>query len=711
MADKIVKVKIETDADTSLKSIEDLRAELKVLEYDFNTAQLGTKEFTALGAQVKAARNSLKDLEASFEGLDKEQRATALVDTFNGLTGAVGAVSSAFIAFGASSEAIDDAEKKLLGIIGVVNGLRDVSNGLVAANKLLGPSFDALGTTIKTAMTSGTVATQTFKAALASLGIGALIAGVVLLVDAVTSLNEEAPKIQTAKEKYDEFNASLTVGNSLLQARLGFLKAQFGEEEAINEQLEAATKERAKRNEKDIELRNDLLYAEQDLQIARNNEDKKEIKRFEDRKKEIQANIDANFLASVALESQEKTLQKQLQKIKDDAKAADDKRDEEAAKKAKAISDARIKNTKDALLAEAESKRQLAIQLEDDEKTRRKLVLDDELADLKVAREAALAQDNLTKEAKRAINAKFDDDAKIARDKFNNDIAQIDKDAAEKRDADLKEFQTKANESELKAVNEYYTAKQNEITIQFQNELITQTEYNRQLQQLEIDRLNNVLQATKDTGASTVEVEKQLLAAKLALKKTDEESTKSTEDAKRQAQLYTLQATSQFLGAAAGLAKEGSDTAKAFGLAQIAVDTAIALTNAQAAAFSPTAPQNIATGGLAGVGLYITYAAIILSNVAKARAILKSGGSGGSGGGASASAGGGASIPTSLGTFSPAATPSIPQTGGGLGPLGNPEVTTGKPKSGERVIKTYVLAGDVTSAQQAEAQINQKRKF
>jgi hypothetical protein len=183
MADKTIRINIQSDADLTIKSVEDLKLELKALETQFETVAVGSSEFTRLGNEIKKTRSQLKDIDLQFEGLDKEQRATALVDTFNGLTGAVGAVSSAFIAFGAESGAIEDAEKKLLGIIGVVSGLRDVSNATVAANKLLGDSFSK-------AFTDATGAINGTKVALTSLGIGALIAGVTLLVTNFDALKE-----------------------------------------------------------------------------------------------------------------------------------------------------------------------------------------------------------------------------------------------------------------------------------------------------------------------------------------------------------------------------------------------------------------------------------------------------------------------------------------------------------------------------------------
>ena len=188
------------------------RSELRALETEFESAQLGTDRFRELGKQVKAARNNLKDIEAQFEGLDKEQRATALVDTFNGLTGAVGAVSSAFIAFGADSENIENAEKKLLGVIGVVNGLRDVSNSLVAANKLLGPTFSAAGDQIKAAFTTASGGVNTFKAALAGAGIGIAILAITKLYEKYEDYKKQQEEIakQQADRKSTRLNSSHT---------------------------------------------------------------------------------------------------------------------------------------------------------------------------------------------------------------------------------------------------------------------------------------------------------------------------------------------------------------------------------------------------------------------------------------------------------------------------------------------------------------------
>jgi hypothetical protein len=120
-----------------------------------------------------------------------------------------------------------------------------------------------------------------------------------------------------------------------------------------------------------------------------------------------------------------------------------------------------------------------------------------------------------------------------------------------------------------------------------------------------------------------------------------------------------------------GLAGEQSKLGKGIALASIAADTGVALSSALRNSQSPT-PDNVATGGLAGVAKYIALAATILTNVKRARDIVKSGN-------------------TSLGSMasSPNISTPTPQmvTGSSL-----PQDTQGG--------KVYVLEGDIRRTQQ-----------
>ena len=80
----------------------------------------------------------------------------------------------------------------------------------------------------------------------------------------------------------------------------------------------------------------------------------------------------------------------------------------------------------------------------------------------------------------------------------------------------------------------------------------------------------------------------------------------------------------QLANAVIGLAGEQSKLGKGIALATIAADTGVALASALRNSQSPT-PDNVATGGIAGIAKYIALAATILTNVKRARDIVKSG--------------------------------------------------------------------------------------
>ena len=185
--EKVYSIRID-GVDKSINSIDDLETSVKTLEDKLKSSQIGSKEFKNLQNEVKKAKSGLKDFELQVEGLDKEQRATALVDAFNGVSGAVGAASSAFIAFGASSESIENAEKKLLGVIGVVSGLRDASNGVIATQKLLGNvNLKEVATSFKVMGKAGLKSLTTLKGGVRALvgatGIGLLLVALGLVVE------------------------------------------------------------------------------------------------------------------------------------------------------------------------------------------------------------------------------------------------------------------------------------------------------------------------------------------------------------------------------------------------------------------------------------------------------------------------------------------------------------------------------------------------
>jgi hypothetical protein len=102
---------------------------------------------------------------------------------------------------------------------------------------------------------------------------------------------------------------------------------------------------------------------------------------------------------------------------------------------------------------------------------------------------------------------------------------------------------------------------------------------------------------------------------------TEQQIKNAEAEAKAKEELYYL---SQDLGnAVVSLLGEQTAAGKAVALAQIAADTARALSGALANANSPT-PDNVASGGLAGIAKYIALATTIATNAKRAIDIVKS---------------------------------------------------------------------------------------
>ena len=684
--------KYTIDIDVNLKSVEDLKKELTALEAEFSTLSIGSKGFTELGNKIKGIKSQLKDVELQFEGLDKEQKATALVDTFQGLVGAVGAVSSAFIAFGADSEAIEGAEKKLLGVIGVVGGIRDASNGLVAANKLLGPSFTALGDTIKAGFVAGATGAQTFKAALISTGIGALIVAVGFLVtnfdDLFNSAEKTNKEIQSGLEKEIALTQQLSVYRSN-DAKIAEANAK-AEGKSIQEVAAIRQTELIRQRDEAI-AEVQKINAAADKQLENVAKGSKEETAILTKASELRVKaIAKRQQAETALTLDQINTTDQIEK---EAQAKRDKRDAD-----------RIATRKDTAAKEiqAEKSKQEALRALDEAQATEGLdaittKYANELSKLKEAQAEELKQTNLSQEAINDINDKYaalkktNEINRVAEtDKFTKDATQKSLDDAKKKADDLKALQDKINTAEAVSDADKRALQIQNLTTYY-DELIAEATKNG----LDVTALN---QAKIDALAKQND----------EFSKTDLEKTKALNAAKLNSQLEFTQQVGNAIGALGGLFQQGSDAAKAAALADIAIGTGVgfirALTIAQ--------ETSEAAGPGAAFAFPIFYAsqiAAVLGAASRAKAILNSG-KGGGGGSAP-------SVPTpSLGNYSGptqgflGGTPQIPNTntGGGAGTTGGAQ-TGGRTTGG--AYKTYVLAGDVTSAQAADARINQRRQF
>jgi chemotaxis protein histidine kinase CheA len=225
-----------------------------------------------------------------------------------------------------------------------------------------------------------------------------------------------------------------------------------------------------------------------------------------------------------------------------------------------------------------------------------------------VQKKLAKQKESLLKEEKsKSDAAKKEAEAqkKEQEDKAKEELKKQEEEAKAKLEAD-KKFRDDALRNEEAFVNKQYDLQK----LQALREIENQEELAKKLEEIEAQRYANLLQARKDAGEDTTqmeikfaedlarkkgEIEKQSLESK---KKLDEEQKKHQED------LYN--AIGQGLGALSNLVGENSAQGKAIAIAQAIIDTYTGATKA------------FAQGGTFG---YIGAAAVIASGLANVKKI------------------------------------------------------------------------------------------
>ena len=729
----------EVDVDVNYKSVEDLKKELKTLEEEFETVSVGSKRFNELGNAIKKTRSELKDIDLQFEGLDKEQRATALVDTFNGLTGAVGAVSSAFIAFGASSEEIENAERKLLGIIGVVSGLRDVSNATVAATKLFGPTFSALGDSIKTAFTTGTTAAKAFKISLASLGIGLLIIAVDQLI---ANWDKFTEMLGFTTDKQAELNKKIEEAEMAVVGQTYAL-------DSYNAIVQDTTRSEDERTAA-LEMMNKQGVATEDIDLS----NAESLQLLNERTAQSITLIMARAKASAAAAILEEALKKQLE--------AQNMSLEEAAtwwqsslmwigKNTAGMQGLQIMMSG---VGGAVEERQEAIAEATDDVNRAQALYQETLNELiKAEGENVTVQktvrETLERRAKTEAGVKKAIEDRVKAEETAYDIAK-------KAALELEVLRAEQNEKEIVQIRQNYAERLNTLKIFFGEE---STEYKNlmelmnaeiaavrkeqadqaaadtkdllsrineavavsteQQRDLELENTtifyNDLIEEAKKNGIDTYDLEQAKLEKLKQLKESyaaEDEATRQEDINKEKA--YRQQLTNLAIDSAMSLisslkelntiydknseaaAKKAFQRQKSLNMVETIISTYSAAQKAYASQFVPIPDPSSPVRGQIAAAVAIAGGLARLAVISKQQFQPSGTPSAGGGGGA---AGGGASRipqPSTPGGFLPGTptTPTFTPTGPG---------TSGMP------LRAYVLAGDVTSAQSADARLNQRR--
>ena len=712
--------------DKAVNSIDELEAGVKSLEAKLKGEKIGTEQFKRLQNEVKKAKSQLKDFELQVEGLDKEQRAGALVDSFNGLTGAVGAVSSAFLAFGVESEAIEGAERKLLGVIGVVSGLRDASNGLIAVQKLMGNTSIKMGDYLTKAFAGGIKGANGLKVALASTGIGLLIVAVGLLI---TYWDEFVALVSVGTnemKKYDDALLDAEAATAGLAYETNYYNGIVQDTSKSESEREVALKELNKRG-----------IATEDITLS-NAEALDELnKRVTDNIKLIVAKSKAEAASKLLGEALEQQLKKQGSTLEDNISFWEKTGNAILSSFSPGLN-AGILNATTAVKNQAKSVKESTdevtratgvyqkaledlIPLEATNADTQKLVkerlerraqsekgLETAIANRAKAEEEALAIATATAKELQILRAKGVEKEVIAINQAYEDRIANQTKAYGAESAQVKGLLELRN-AEIKAVRDAYQDEASADYLSFQKEVQDAIAVEDKAQkQLEIERTteyyNTLIEQQKEYGLSTTELE---IAKQEALNKINKDGEEKRLADKKQASNDALQLVSDSIGAIAALndayagsseedQKKAFEVAKKAQIAQAIISTILGAQNAFATAAASPLTALFPAYPFIQAGLATAFG---LASVKKIGASQFQSSTvpttGGSPGGSNVNG----SSSSSLGA---------PR----LGDSNNGDINNGKNNvNNNQVIKTYVLAGDVSTAQDAAKKINQRRKL
>jgi hypothetical protein len=147
----------------------------------------------------------------------------------------------------------------------------------------------------------------------------------------------------------------------------------------------------------------------------------------------------------------------------------------------------------------------------------------------------------------------------------------------------------------------------------------------------------------------------------------------NAEKAVQQSKQDLFKASIDLANAIGSLVGEQTAAGKALALGTIAANTAMSISNAMTTTSSPASPDNLATGGLAGIAKYIGLAATILNNAKRARDILKGG--------------------------QPSAPTGMQSSGGGMPQMAAPQISSTLPQVSGFEQRVYVTEGDISRTQ------------
>lgn len=477
-----------------------------------NQFGVGSREVQQAAQEAGKLKQQMMEADRAIESFTATGKFDALAGGIQGIVGGFAAVQGAMAIVGVESEDLEKTLVKVQGALALVEGVKGVTE--------FAKSFSTLKT----------VATNAFngiKAAIGSTGVGLLIIGLGVAIQQLITyfdqLSEAELKnqkaLQTTADSYDKFVRQIEAANALLKRETDLKIAQA---ELEGKSIEDVAKIRYEASLEESRLVIEQMEKLKSTQDSRRNlaiaQAKKEKKDVNEAKKKADADYALEYdklnEQLYELENQRDIASINLQKQKKD-------RDQKASDDTKQRLKEERNNEKDALRDLLEARRQYAEERENNAVTSAQLRLKNDLVRLREERDQALQEENLTEKAKETIKETYRVKGLTRIQEGNEEIAKLEEErrqeALDKEKAHqdrLADLQQKRYDRGVKVVDEFFKYQQ----IDLENTLLSEEDYAKASEDLELKRLERQLKLAKDDGEDTVDLELQVAQKKRAIR-------------------------------------------------------------------------------------------------------------------------------------------------------------------------------------------------
>lgn len=203
-----------------IKNINELESEIEKLSEELKGLDFGTEEYKETARALNTLKSEFKDVEKEFEGIDTEQKLSALAGAVEAVSGAFLIAGSAARTFGADAKSVEEIERlerQALEAVNIALGVRQLLEGALQARILLRNSTEKIAIaqtkllTVAQTAYNAVVGTSTgllraFRLALAATGIGLAVVAITELVSRLKIFNSET---KNSNKEIDDLNKNL----------------------------------------------------------------------------------------------------------------------------------------------------------------------------------------------------------------------------------------------------------------------------------------------------------------------------------------------------------------------------------------------------------------------------------------------------------------------------------------------------------------------